>query len=138
VPAAVRLQADYDRLSDLIRPQLDFWASRQKPEPGRPIAASASQQAEVREFRREGKSLRWIAKATGLGLNTVRTIVGKDAGTDRTSVKREFRRQHELNRARMKTWRARKLVRDGIPKRLKENLKKGEELLKRGGVSRAR
>jgi uncharacterized coiled-coil protein SlyX len=34
------LQADYDRLSDLIRPQLDFWASRQKPEPGRPIAAS--------------------------------------------------------------------------------------------------
>jgi hypothetical protein len=46
------LQADYDRLQSLIRPQLDFWASRQKPEPGRPIAASASQQAAVREFRR--------------------------------------------------------------------------------------
>jgi transposase len=133
------VQRDYDRLDNLIRPHLDYWLdSRRNRQVGRPIAASASQQAEVREFRREGKSLRWIAKATGLGLNTVRTIVGKNAGRDRTSIKREIRRQHELNRARMRTWRTRKRTRDGLPKRLKENLKKDEELPKRAGVSKAR
>jgi DNA-binding CsgD family transcriptional regulator len=44
---------------------------------GRPLAASEAQQATVRRLRKAGKSLRWIAEETSLGLNTVRTIVGK-------------------------------------------------------------
>jgi hypothetical protein len=38
----------------------------------------------VAELRKQG-SLRGLAKATGLGLRTVRTIVGRQDGTDRTT-----------------------------------------------------
>jgi hypothetical protein len=44
---------------------------------GRPVAASDAQQTEVMVLHKAGKSLRWIAGATGLGLRTVRTIVDK-------------------------------------------------------------
>ena len=52
---------------------------------GRPLAASEAQCETVRKLRKAGKSLRWIAEETTLGLNTVRTIVGKANGTDRTT-----------------------------------------------------
>jgi hypothetical protein len=68
----------------------------------------------------------------------VRTIIGKVDGTDRTSVKRDKLRRRELNRARQATWRARKRIRDGLPKRINDVLKNGEELVKQAGVSRAR
>jgi hypothetical protein len=99
---------------------------------------SDAQQTEVMVLHKAGKSLRWIAGATGLGLRTVRTIVDKAVGSDRTSVKREKLRRLELNRARMATWRARKRVRDGLPKRISEALREGEELARQAGVSRAR
>ncbi len=47
---------------------------------GRPLAASEAQQATVRKLRKAGKSLRWIAEETALGLNTVRTILVKANG----------------------------------------------------------
>jgi DNA-binding NarL/FixJ family response regulator len=55
----------------------------------RPLAASEVQQSKVLALHQDGKSLRWIAEATGLGLRTVRTITGKADGTDRTTAKRE-------------------------------------------------
>ena len=50
---------------------------------GRPLEASDAQIREVRKLRKAKTSLRGIAKQTGLGLRTVRTIVDKDADTGR-------------------------------------------------------
>jgi hypothetical protein len=47
---------------------------------GRPLAASAAQCAEVLKLHKAGRSLRGIVEDTNLGLNTVRTIVGKAHG----------------------------------------------------------
>lgn len=49
---------------------------------GRPLGASETQIKTVLEIRERGTSLRSIAEETGLGLNTVRTVVDKkrDAG----------------------------------------------------------
>ena len=55
---------------------------------GRPLQASEAQCEHVRKLRKVGKSLRWIAEETSLTLSTVRTIVSKADGTDRTSQKR--------------------------------------------------
>ena len=97
---------------------------------GRPLAASEAQQAQVRQLRKAGGSLRAIAKATGLGLQTVRTIIDKPAGEDRTAKLKGVMRRRELDKARMATWRARKRVRDGLPKRITEHQKKSEQLIK--------
>jgi hypothetical protein len=100
---------------------------------GRPLQASEAQQREVRKLRKSGKSLRAIATATGLGLRTVRTIVGKVEGTDRTTSRTNELRRLELNRARMAAYRARKRTRDALPKRINEFLKRGKALMKRAG-----
>jgi uncharacterized coiled-coil protein SlyX len=54
---------------------------------GRPLAASDAQCASVRKLHKAGKSLRVIAEEMNLGVNTVRTIIGKQNGTDRTSIR---------------------------------------------------
>jgi hypothetical protein len=97
---------------------------------GRPLAASEAQCAQVRQLRKEGKSLRFIAEATSLGLRTVRTIIDKPAGKDRTSKAKGALRRRELDKARMATWRARKRVRDALPKRITDHEKKAAELIK--------
>jgi DNA-binding CsgD family transcriptional regulator len=97
---------------------------------GRPLAASESQQQEVLELRKAGVSLRAIAERTGLTLRTVRTIVGRKEGTDRTTKRAAELRRLELSRARMNTWRARKRTRDALPKRINKTRKRGEELVK--------
>jgi hypothetical protein len=59
------------------------------PQPvGRPLAASEAQEVQVRRLRKSGASLRAIVDETGLGLQTVRTIVGRDALSDRTTMRR--------------------------------------------------
>jgi hypothetical protein len=78
---------------------------------GRPLAASEVQQREVLKLRKAGKSLRAIVTLTGLGIRTVRTILGKADGTDRTSKRTNELRKLELNRASMATYRARKRTR---------------------------
>jgi septal ring factor EnvC (AmiA/AmiB activator) len=97
---------------------------------GRPLAASEAQQAQVRQLRKAGRSLRAITKATGLGLQTVRTIIDKPAGEDRTAKLKGVMRRRQLDKARMATWRARKRVRDGLPKWITEHQKKSEQLIK--------
>jgi DNA-binding CsgD family transcriptional regulator len=42
----------------------------------------------VRKLRKAGKSLRWIAEETSLGLNTVRTILAKANGATRKHLAR--------------------------------------------------
>jgi hypothetical protein len=97
---------------------------------GRPLAASEQQIAEVLRLRKEGQSLRAIAMGTSLTMRTVRTIVGRQEGTDRTTQKTNRLRRLELNRARMAAWRARKRVRDALPNRINETLERGRELVK--------
>jgi hypothetical protein len=81
----------------------------------------------VRKLRKAGKSLRWIAEETSLGLNTVRTIVGKLDGTDRTSRK-ELERID--NRQRAIRWKREKRTGDALPRQAQRVVEKGRELLK--------
>ncbi len=103
---------------------------------GRPLQASEAQVKEVRklrkfrELRKHKSSLRDIAEQTGLSLRTVRTIVGKDAGTDRTGKRANLLRKREINRLRAAEYRAQKRTRDQLPKRITETRKRGEELVK--------
>jgi DNA-binding CsgD family transcriptional regulator len=98
---------------------------------GRPLAASEAQQRQVLALRKAGKSLRAIVNTTGLSLRTVRTIIGKADGTDRTTKRTNEVRRLELNRAAMATYRARKRARDALPKRINALLQSGPELLRR-------
>jgi transposase/uncharacterized coiled-coil protein SlyX len=133
-----------DRRNELVRKYnalADKYNALVQPrDPGRPIAASEEQQIQVRGLHllEPRCSLREIAKETGLGIRTIRTIIGKIDGTDRTSVKRAKLRRMELNKAKQASWRARKRTRDALPDRIAELQAKSEELLKRAGVSRAR
>src|SRR5262249_46489579 len=84
---------------------------------GRPLEASEAQCLEVQRLRKTGASLRAIVAQTGLGLRTIRTIIGRQNGTDRTSKQTNVLRKRELNRQRMISWRARKRTRDALPRR---------------------
>jgi hypothetical protein len=98
---------------------------------GRPLAASEVQQRQVLALRKAGTSLRKIVNITGLGLRTVRTIIGKADDTDRTTKRTNEVRRLELNRATMAAYRARKRTRDALPKRINALLENGPVLLKR-------
>jgi hypothetical protein len=70
----------YNRLVGIIR-------SRVAPRPmGRPLAASKAQRERILGLRKAGRSLRWIAEETNLGLQTVRTVIDKKNGVDRTTL----------------------------------------------------
>jgi hypothetical protein len=97
---------------------------------GRPLQASDAQIKEVRKFRKAGGSLRAIAEQTGLGLRTVRTIVEKGTGTDRTSKRTSLLRKREIDRLRAAEYRIRKRARNLLPKRIAEIQKRGEALVK--------
>ena len=95
---------------------------------GRPLAASEAQVAQVLKLHKAGRSLRGIAEDTSLGLPTVRTIVDKGDGRDRTTVKHLAR--IDPDRKLEASWRARKRTRDALPKRIDAFLEKGRELIK--------
>ncbi len=84
----------------------------------------------MRRLRKDGLSLRLIAAETNLGLRTVRTIVGKDAGTDRTSRREAEKRKRMLDRMRTADWRERKRSLDQLPRRIAATQRDGEELIK--------
>jgi hypothetical protein len=83
---------------------------------------------QVRKLRKSGMSLRGIADETSLPLHTIRTIVGKVNGTDRTTIKHLER--IDPDRARQVSWKARKRTRDALPRQINEALKTSAELLK--------
>ena len=95
---------------------------------GRPLGATNAQSAQVRKLHRGRMSLRTIADETSLSLQTVRTILGRDAETDRTSIKRLER--IDPDRAEVAAWKARKRTRDALPRRIGETLKEGADLIK--------
>jgi transposase len=95
---------------------------------GRPIAASDAQIANVRKLRKGGMSLRNIATETNLGMQTVRTIIGKAAGSDRATMKRLERLDPE--RADLAAWKARKRTMDALPQKITETLEAGAALIK--------
>jgi transposase len=81
----------------------------------------------VFELHAEGTSLREIAAETKLGLQTVRTLIGKITGTDRTSRKLS-RIAHD--RARERQWRAKSQSRKALPKHIAAWEKTRDELRK--------
>jgi hypothetical protein len=99
------------------------------PQPiGRPLDASSAQCAVVLKLRKAGQSFRAVADQTGLSLQTVRTIIGRDAGTDRTSARRLERIQPD--KAASNRERARKRTRDALPRAMAETMEKAGKLLK--------
>ena len=95
---------------------------------GRPIAASHSQQADVRKRRKAGQSLRDIAEETNLSLRTVRTIVDKVDGLDRATLARLERVAPD--KLREASERRRKRLRDELPKRIATISRRNDELRK--------
>jgi hypothetical protein len=99
------------------------------PKPiGRPLDASDAQIAQVLKLHKSGASLRGIAEETNLSLQTVRTVVGREACSDRTSRKRLER--IDPDRAAEIAERSRKRIRAALPKRISRILQQGAELLK--------
>ena len=104
---------------------------RHSPLPrGRPINASPAQIEEVERLRKGGLSLRSIEAATGVRVNTVRTIVGKGEGTDRTSKREAAKRKRLLDKMRAADWRERKRSLDQLPKRIAATQREAKELIK--------
>jgi DNA-binding CsgD family transcriptional regulator len=99
-------------------------------ERGRPLAASAAQQADVLKRRKAGASLRAIAKAMSLSLQSVRTIVDKTQIKDRTAKRANVVRRMQFDRLRAAGFRARKAARDRLPEAIDERLKTDAALVK--------
>jgi hypothetical protein len=134
-----RWNADYDALHEAHTALLRRWnalvpkynAAIEPRSLGRPLAASEAQQRQILALRKVGTSLRAIVDITGLSIRTVRTVIGKAEGTDRTSRRTNELRKLELNRAAMATYRARKRARDALPTRINALLNSGVELVRR-------
>jgi hypothetical protein len=95
---------------------------------GRPLGASEAQQQQVLKLHKVGHSLREIAEEMSLSLRTVRTVIAKGNGVDRTTIKHLERIDPE--RAKVKAWEAKRQIRARLPKRIHELRKAGDELLK--------
>jgi hypothetical protein len=98
---------------------------------GRPLAASEAQVAQVRMLHKQGLSLRGIADETSLGLNTVRTIIAKGRGNDRTTKKHRQRLERiELDRTWLASQRRQKRSGDALPRQAQRMFEEGEALIK--------
>jgi hypothetical protein len=115
-----------DDYNDLVRRWNRFVPLINRQPVGRPLAASEAQCETVLKLRRAGNSLRDIAGETSLGLNTIRTIVNKADGTDRTS--RKHRDRIEPDRA--MTWKRRKRTGAALPRQAQHTFEEGTALLK--------
>lgn len=138
-----KYEALLDRHSKLVRQWNKYTtAFNAKVAPqniGRPLGASDAQQAEVLKLRKAGKSLRAISQSTGLGFRTVRTIVAKEAGTDRTTKRYQELRRMEFDRQRAAAFRARKKAMETIPKAVAASQKQATKLVKEAkGLGRAK
>jgi hypothetical protein len=77
-------------------------------------------------------SLRNIGDEVNPGLQTVRTIIGQAAGSDRATMKRMERIDPE--NAKVREWRGRKRQRDGLPKKIEKVLDDADRLIKAAGL----
>jgi len=97
---------------------------------GRPLGADEAKVKEVLKLRKDGLSLRAIVAAAGITLRTVRTIVEKDAGTDRATKRTNLLRKQEFDRLRAADYRARQKAQKQLQKSITATQKHGAELLK--------
>jgi hypothetical protein len=130
---------DYNALVRNWNKYVPFINGRTQPV-GRPLAASEAQAAEVLRLHKQGRSLRGIADDTSLGLNTVRTIVTKKNGTDRTMKKHRQRLERiELDRVRLASQRRQKRTGDALPRQAQRVVEEGRDLIKEAkGLGRGR
>ena len=95
---------------------------------GRPLAASPVQKKDVLKRRGAGQSLQFIADETGLGFQTVRTIIDKQSGVDRATMTQL--KKIETNKITEAHQRAGRKLRDALPGRINKTLKQAAELRK--------
>src|SRR5215471_2384425 len=88
VGACEECREDYLALAKKWNEFVPEYNAKVNPRPvGRRLQASEEQRKTVIKLRNRRLSLRGIAEETGLGLNTVRTIVDQRDGRDRTTMK---------------------------------------------------
>ncbi len=98
------------------------------PNLGRPLAATPPVRADVLKRRKAGQSLRSIAEDTGLGLQTVRTIIDKADGVDRATLARLKRIAPDKFAAARE--RVNRSGRKGFPRRIDEAIKEAKASIK--------
>ena len=124
--AQARNRALVEKYNKLLR----ITRARVLPRPyGRPLAASDAQRQRILAHRKAGKSLRWIAEEMNLGLQTVRTVIDKKDGVDRTTMDRWQRIDPDMRMERDRR-RRRKDV-DTLRKRIPQLLEESADLIKR-------
>jgi hypothetical protein len=126
-----RLQGEHRKLIQDWNKFVGLYNGTVAPKPsGRPLAASETQIAKVKDLRKAGHSLRAVAKDTGLSLRTVRTIIENDSGTGRKASKAQELRRREFARLRAAAFRARKKKLDALPKQIDAIRKDSARLMK--------
>ena len=131
-----KLLEDYN---DLVR----RWNTRAIPllngvqDVGRPLAASEAQVGTVLKLHKAGKSLRQIEDETSLSLRTVRTIIGRKDGSDRTTKARWQR--IDIDKHQRAHWKSQKRTIDALPKRIEAVIETGKALVTEAkGLGRGR
>jgi hypothetical protein len=106
-----------------------FVAPKKKRAVGRPLAASDAQCAKVLRLKHNGMSLRAIMDETNLGMQTIRTIIGRKDYSDRTTMRYLEKINHKPIRDPL--GRGRKRTREALlSKGIAENLAEGAALIK--------
>ena len=129
-----------DDYNDLVRRWNKYLPviNREPRNVGRPLAASEAQVVQVQKLRKAGRSLRGIAEDTSLSVDTVRTIVGKMNGQDRTTTKHRQRLERIDERQRLVKWKRQRRTGDALPRRVQRVVEEGCALVKEAkGLGRA-
>ena len=129
-----------DDYNDLVRRWNKYLPviNREPRNVGRPLAASEAQVVQVQKLRKAGRSLRGIAEDTSLSVDTVRTIVGKMNGQDRTTTKHRQRLERIDERQRLVKWKRQRRTGDALPRRVQRVVEGGRALVKEAkGLGRA-
>ena len=129
-----------DDYNDLVRRWNKYLPviNREPRNVGRPLAASEAQVVQVQKLRKAGRSLRGIAEDTSLSVDTVRTIVGKMNGQDRTTTKHRQRLERIDERQRLAKWKRQRRTGDALPRRVQRVVEGGRALVKEAkGLGRA-
>ena len=129
-----------DDYNDLVRRWNKYLPviNREPRNVGRPLAASEAQVVQVQKLRKAGRSLRGIAEDTSLSVDTVRTIVGKMNGNDRTTTKHRQRLERIDERQRLVKWKRQRRTGDALPRRVQRVVEEGRALVKEAkGLGRA-
>jgi hypothetical protein len=91
-------------------------------------------------LHRAGKSLRWIVDETSLSLRTVRTIIDRSHGTDRTTKARKQKAAKiEIDKFQRARWKRQKRTGDALPNRMQQMIETGRALVTEAkGLGRGR